>query len=128
MTSHGPGTGADAGPPPVLPASTASTNLGPTDARSPDLGLSQLPFINGGPPTPNAKSTSDDKVPQRKMRLTSKLRETLWTLFNITEEILELTNEVNSWESKKPESGLKLRKTLYSDVGPRRSSRSLLPV
>lgn len=84
--------------------------------------------------TPTAKSTSDDKVPQRKMRLTTKLRETLWTLYNITEEIRELANEVNVWEGKKAESGLKQRKTLYSDVRPCRrglsascASKSCLP-
>ena len=123
VTSHMPGAGANTGPPPILPAGPAPTGFapgGPTDQHSPDLGLSQLPFVNGGPPTPSAKTTSDEKAPQRKMRLTSSLRETLWTLFNITEEILELTNEFNGWESKKPESGLKLRKTLYSDVRLRR--------
>lgn len=108
-------------PPPVVPVTDVAA------PHSPDVGLSQLPFPNGGPSTPNSKPPAEDRAPQRKWRMTQTLRNMLWTLYNIHEEIHDLTNEYLRFEGKKEEAALKWRKVLYADVSAARRLAPLAP-
>lgn len=109
-----------------LPGAVNPVAAAASAVHSPEIGLSQLPFANGAPTTPNSKPTLDDKPPKKLMRLDQKMRDLLWTLYNITEEVVELKNEVAGWENKKHDSALVHRKALYVKVSSRSSSTEVL--